>query len=219
MAEGREWIDPFARKAADPASVGGEQVQATAVSSRRLLLAALLAVIVSWTPLLIGGLSDSEGWETLWLITAYLAVGWGWPGALIGIVVSRWGRRHDLRHSTVVAVLAGITVAAMLLLGQAALADNFGIQLGDTSGTDATVTTPSRGTPERSVTAAASRSSKRQVITVECTTSRSISVCAVTLAGPACQLWVHKADGTNVPLADPQEGKVGLLQGKTFRCR
>jgi hypothetical protein len=222
LAEGREWVDPFPRKAVDTAGVSGEQVPKTTVSSRRLLLGAVLAVIVSWTPLLIGGLSDSEGWETLWLITAYLAIGWGWPGALIGIAVSRWARQHDLRHSTVVAVVTGITVAGLLLFGQAALADSFGIQLGDTSGTDTTVTTPTgvaTTAPERSLAAEAARANKRQVVTVECTTTRSISLCVVTLAGPACQLWVHKADGTNVPLGDPKEGKVGSLQGKTLRCQ
>src|SRR4029077_5312801 len=76
-AAGEEWVDPFSAlaavsaPAAETAPAGGRPGRARLVSPRSLMAGALFAVIVSWTPLLLGGLTE---WK--WFLDVFLVMGY-----------------------------------------------------------------------------------------------------------------------------------------------
>ncbi len=227
LAAGEVWVDPFPPEQLpagpsvsalrETAGAAGAPIVFNRVVFRRLVLVAVLGALVGFVPLLIAGATDSDGWASLWVLTAYFGLGWLLPGGLTGLAVSEWAKGHQMRDSRVVSIGAGIGVGAVLLFSQAALADSFGIQLGSDSDTEPTPSLPNMlgSAAEQSVAASAAHEQRGDVVAVQCLSG----ACVVTFSEPSCQLWLRRLDGTNIPLGDPQRGKLGVLQGRTVKCR
>lgn len=130
-------------------------------------------------------------------------------------------RPPRLRPRTVVLAV----VAALVVLGAAAALDPTG---GDdepagTRESDAPDAIPD---PAAAIQAAAARGSDAPILSVDCpgpvsTESLTLGVCAVTFAGPSCQLWI--AGGVDepepLPLGDPLPGKLGHVSEQgVVRC-
>jgi hypothetical protein len=80
--------------------------------------------------------------------------------------------------------------------------------------------------PVIAVRAAARAASNRRIEMVECPPPLeageiSIVTCAVTFAGPACQLWIAGGDDDPewLPLGEPIEGRVGQVNQQTRYTR
>lgn len=152
------------------------------------------------------------------VLSAYIGLSWAAPGALLGLAAAQRAERAGGRLINTVGITVGVVTAIALLVVVASLIDAAGAESESSGQTSVPVQTdslPARPKPDRAtiVTDAARRAGDSKITKVSCGEG-VLATCAVTFAGPACQLWiVSESEGEveAIPLAAPVEGARGSV--------
>lgn len=208
--------------------------------SALLAVAGVAAVAVTLIPNALGLVFDIYLLHYWGVLSLFVGVSWLVPGVLLGVAIwlrkERAGRRAFKRA---VSITAGI-VAAVGLLAASVILLALGTpeSLVETESEPTQVNTapaPPPPSPQTDVerrvalvTAAAERAHDVRVVAVICgkTTKAqeiALSTCAVTFAGPTCQLWIVTTTGAEdkpIPLGDPADGMRGSYdETRGMSCR
>jgi biotin transporter BioY len=177
----------------------------------RFALAATACVSATWLPLLIGAGLDLDPFRYWGVLSGYLGISWLLPGVFAGIATAEWARGRGRQRPKAVGIAVGIGAGVGLIVGWASLMVALGAEGEDAARKPVAPAVSDQRGRIALVSAAARRTKYAHVDLVVCGRDTE-SLCVVTYAGPACQLWtvenVNGVDSTR-PLGQPEDGAHG----------